>query len=282
MPDPNRLLTTLRQAIKAFQSTPGRSGRLLRLQDADEVLVAGDLHGNLANLKLLLDKANLKAHPRRHLVLQEVIHGPHRYPAGGDKSHQSVDLVAALKCQWPRQVHMLLGNHELAQWTGQKIAKEDWDLNSLFVTGVGNAYGERAAEVYAAYMELFTVVPLAIRTTNRIFLSHSLPSALRLPTFDPAILERDQHQPADLKYGGAVHALLWGRDTTPATATTFLSKVDADLLISGHIACEHGYEVPNDRQLILDSLGAPACYCLFSTDRSLTQAELLACVGTLE
>ncbi len=281
MPDPDRLLLTIRRATQSFRTTPGRSGRLVRLNDADEVLVAGDLHGNVANFRALLQRAELAAHPRRHLVLQELIHGPHRYPTGGDKSHQLIDLLAALKLQFPRQVHMLLGNHELAQWTGQKIAKGDFDLNGLFTEGIGSAYGARGAEIYAAYQELFATVPLALRTANRIFLSHSLPSALRLPGFDPAILERDSHEPSDLKYGGAVHALVWGRDTSAATAAEFLGTVDADLLITGHIVCDQGYEVPNDRQLILDSLGAPACYCLFPTDRPLTQHELLEGVGTL-
>jgi hypothetical protein len=57
--------------------------------------------------------------------------------------------------------------------------------------------------------------------------------------------------------------------------------VDADWLITGHIPCGNGFDVPNDRQIILDALGTPACYCLFPTDRPLTQAALLECVGTL-
>jgi hypothetical protein len=39
--------------------------------------------------------------------------------------------------------------------------------------------------------------------------------------------------------------------------------------------------VPNDRQLILDCLGTPACYCLFPTDHPLTQQDMFAAVGTL-
>src|SRR5438093_9801081 len=117
MPDPDRLLRTLRQATKAFRDTPGRRGRVVLLEDAADVLVAGDLHGNLANFRRLLERADLRAFPRRHLVLQELIHGEGHYPAGGEKSHQLVDLAAALKCQYPWRVHVLLGNHELAQWT---------------------------------------------------------------------------------------------------------------------------------------------------------------------
>ena len=41
------------------------------------------------------------------------------------------------------------------------------------------------------------------------------------------------------------------------------------------------YDVPNDRQLILDSVGTPAGFCFFPTTRPLTHAELLQRVGTL-
>src|SRR5207244_10253355 len=156
MPDPDRLLQTLRRAAQAFRDTPGRRGRLVVPQDVEEVLVAGDLHGNLENFRLLLQKGDLAQKPRRHLVLQELIHGPFHYAGGaGDKSHQLLDLAAALKCQYPRQVHLLLGNHELAQWTERWIMKGDLDLNQAFRAGVDTAYGARAADIYAAYRELF-------------------------------------------------------------------------------------------------------------------------------
>jgi hypothetical protein len=281
MPDPERILTTLRRAIQCFRDTPGRRGRVVALEGASEVFVSGDLHGNLENFRQLLSRANLAQNPGRHFVLQEVVHGPYHYPAGGDKSHQLLDLVAALKCQFPRQVHFLLGNHELAQCTERRIAKGDLDLNQCFREGVGTAYGGRAPEVYAVYKELLGIVPLALRTANRILLSHSLPPASRLETFDPAVLECDCSTEAEVVPGGSVHALVWGRDTRAETAAAFLAKMDADLLISGHVPCENGYDTPNDRQLILDSLGAPACFCLFPTDCPLTLADLVRNVHTL-
>ncbi len=280
MPDPDRLVSTIRRACRAFRDTPGRRGRFVDL-DADEVLASGDLHGSVENFRLLLTRADLARNPRRHLVLQELVHGPFTYPGGGDKSHQTLDLLAALKCQYPRQVHMLLGNHELAQWAGRLIAKGDTDLNLLFREGVSEAYGVRAEEVLAAYNELFAAIPLAVRTPNRVFLSHSLPTAAKLPAFDFEVLYRDEYSEADLASGGAVHALVWGRDTREATVTAFLERVGADLLVTGHIPCDAGFEVPNNRQLILDSLGTPACYCLFPANRPLTHEELVACVGTL-
>jgi hypothetical protein len=281
MPDPGRLLTTLQLAVDAFRATPGRRGRVVDLQGATDVLVAGDLHGNLDNFRRLLPIADLARNPTRHFVLQEAIHGPYRYPAGGDRSHQLLDLIAALKCQFPRQVHFLIGNHELAQVTDRRIAKDDVELNDLFTEGVRSAYGTRADEVYAVYRDLIGVAPLALRTVNRVFLSHSLPPASLLSAFDPSVLERDESTDADCVPGGAVHALVWGRDTRPDTAAAFLQKMDADLLITGHIPCERGFDAPNGRQLILDSLGRPAGYCLFPADRPLTHPELLNCVGLL-
>lgn len=281
MPDPDRLLNILRRAFRFFHETPGRRGRLIGLEDAGAVLVAGDLHGNVENFRRLLTLADLKSHPRRQLVLQEVVHGPFRYPAGGDKSHQLLDLVSALKCQFPKQVHMLLGNHELAQWTGRKITKGDLDLNNLFRLGVETAYGARADEIWTAYFELFAVMPLALRTPNRIFLSHSLPSAKRLPQFELSLLEKETHEEKDWNAGGPLYSLVWGRDTALATVSDFLRKVDAHLLITGHIPCAQGFEVPNERQVILDSQGTPACYCLFPADRDITHQELVACVGVL-
>ena len=224
MPQPDRLVNTLRQAARAFRDTPGRTGRLVRLPAGAEVLVAGDMHGSVENFRLLLGRANLGGNPQRHLVLQEVVHGPFRYPQGGDKSHQLLDVVAALKCQFPDRVHFLLGNHELAQWRGHRIAKGLDNQNDLFALGVENAYADSAAQVLEAYNALFAAADLAIVTANRVWLSHSLPSSRQLPAFDPAVLERDELRPEDLELGGAVHALVWGRDVSEANAVAFLAR----------------------------------------------------------
>ena len=238
MPDPARLLATLNLAVEAFDATPGRTGRVVPLPEGAEVLVAGDLHGSVENFRLLLQTADLARQPRRHLVVQEVVHGPFRYPGGGDKSHQLLDLIAALKCQYPARVHYLLGNHELAQWRNQHIGKGDVDQNEIFRAGVGEAYGAQGAAIYDAYLKLFAAANLAVVAANRVLLCHSLPSAKHLATFDWGALEREELRPEDLVLGGSVHALVWGRDVRQSHVEEFLRKVEADLLITGHIPCE--------------------------------------------
>jgi hypothetical protein len=275
MPPPDRMLNTLRRAIDFVKATPGRSGHLVRLQNCTEVLAAGDLHGHVANFQAVLRAADLADHPTRHLVLQEVIHGPFRYPGGGDKSHQLVDLFAALKCQFPDRVHFLPGNHELAQWTDRAVGKADEPLNDLFRQGVSEAYGPAGPDIYRAYCDLFKSLPLALRTPNRVFLSHSLPSARYMETFDARKLEVEAFEEKELVPDGMVYGLLWGRDASARTAEEFLFAVDADLLVSGHVPTDTGYAVPNQQQLIVDCSINPAAYVLFPADRPLTHDELV-------
>jgi hypothetical protein len=281
VPQPDRLVNTLHQAARALRATPGRTGHLVRLPAGAEVLVAGDMHGSVENFRLLLRRADLAANRQRHLVVQELVHGPFRYPQGGEKSHQLLDLVAALKCQYPDRVHFLLGNHELAQWQGHRVVKGNDTQNDLFEKGVADAYGDWAPAVTAAYHELFAAADLAVVTANRVWISHSLPSARRLATFDPAAILRDDLQPEDLGSDGSVYALVWGRNLSEANAAAFLERVDADWLITGHIPCPDGFMTPNARQLVLDAMGTPACCCLFPTDRPVTLAKLVQAIITL-
>jgi hypothetical protein len=275
------MLTLLRQAMTLVRATPGRKGHSLDLSDCTDVLVTGDLHGQVGHFQALLTAADLKNNPRRHFVMQEAIHGKFRYPGGGDKSHQLIDLFAALKSQFPHRVHYIPGNHELAQWTGKPVLKGDENLNRLFEDGVRTAYGPDAgAEVYQTYLELFKALPLAIRTGNGVLVSHSLPSARAMELFKPDVLERDSYEPTDLEHGGSVHSLLWGRDTAPANAANYLRKMGSSLLVSGHIANDAGYLIPNEHQVIVDCSESPAGYILFPANRPLSHNELVDCIRT--
>ena len=276
MPPPDVMLATIRRAAVQSRGTPGRAGHLVHLQECDEVLVAGDLHGHLANFRVILEAAALTDYPRRHLVLQEVVHGEGRYPNGGDTSHQLLDLFSALKCQHPARVHLLPGNHELAQYTGRTIGRGEESQNQRFLDGVVEAYGDAAPEMVTAYNELMQSLPLALRTPNAVFLSHTLPNAQRMPLFQSRRLQEYKYSDADLQPGGFVYSLLWGRDTSNTNIDDYLRKVDADLLVSGHIPTEQGYLVPNHKQLIVDCASSPAAYVLFPATRPLTLQELVA------
>ena len=284
MPDPEKILTTVRRATALFRSTPGRTGGVITLDGASalEVMVVGDLHGNIPAFKRILTAAALGANPPRHLVLQELIHGPRMYPDdGGDRSHQLVDLVCALKCQYADRVHLILGNHELSELTSRPIGKNGVPLNALFRQGIETAYRERARAVYAAYLDLFAALPLAVRTPNRVFLCHTIPDGCELDGLDMGVLALDHWPPEAMKRHGTVYALTWGRDTETETVDRFAGLVDADLFITGHQPCDEGFRLANVRQVIIDGTDPYPAYCLFPAIGPVTIQALLGCVHVL-
>jgi hypothetical protein len=279
MPDPRKVLTTIRRATELLRTTPGRTGGIVEPSGADEFMVVGDLHGNLRAFKMALTLAALDRNPRRHLVLQELVHGKLMYPDdAGDRSHQLVDVVAALKCQFPDRVHVILGNHELSELTGRVIGKDGRALNDLFRQGITTAYGAASDDVYEAYKGLFAAMPLAVRTANRVLVCHTLPDEDDLDRLDLSLLKADTWPPEAMQRHGTIYALTWGRDTDPAVADRFAAMVDADLFICGHQPCDKGFRLANDRQIIIDGTDPYPAYCLFPTTSPLTIGALLKCV----
>ncbi len=173
------VLECCRQAACANLETPGRQGNVVVLDSnrGDDCLVSGDLHGHTANFEALLRLADLDAHPRRHLVLQEVCHGGPTFPNGGCRSFELLERVAALKVRYPQQVHFLLSNHELAELTDYPILKAKRMLNLVFRMGLQEAYGEAADRVREAYCEFIRTCPLAVRLASGVFMSHSAPNS---------------------------------------------------------------------------------------------------------
>jgi hypothetical protein len=283
MPDPRKILTTIRRATELLRATPGRSGGVIEPPGAEEVMVVGDLHGNISAFKKALTLAALDKNPRRHLVLQEVIHGKQEYPNdGGDKSHQLLDVVAALKCQYPDRVHVILGNHELSELTGRIIGKDGKALNLLFRQGIKTAYGAASDEIYEAYKSLFAAIPLAIRTTNRVFVCHTIPDEDDLDRLDLSLLRADTWPPESMQRRGTIYALTWGRDTDPEVADRFAAMVDADFFICGHQPCDEGFRLANHRQIIIDGTDPYPAYCLFPTTAPMTTGSLLKCVRIID
>jgi Calcineurin-like phosphoesterase len=283
MPDPRKVLSMIRRATDLMRSTPGRAGGVVTLDRASEVLVVGDLHGNLRAFKKVLAIAGLDRHPDRHLVLQELVHGPFSYPDDkGDRSHQLVDLVAALKCQYPERAHLILGNHELSELTGRVIGKDGGTLNANFRLGIETAYGTFAGEIHEAYKRLFAALPLVVRTMNRVYLAHTVPDADDLDSIDIELLKADVWPEEAMKRRGTIYAMTWGRDETPETADRFASMVDADFFITGHQPCDQGFRQANHRQIIIDGTNPYPAYCLFPANEPVTIESLLKCVHIID
>jgi hypothetical protein len=281
MADVSKILATVRKAGELMRATPGRAGSVVRAF-ADEMMVVGDLHGNLRAFKWALAEAALDRNPNRHLVLQELIHEINKNDDDRpDMSHRLVDVVCTLKCLFPSRVHVILGNHELSELTGRLIGKDGRTLNDRFREGIALSYGDAADEVYAAYLKLFSDMPLAVRTPNRVFCCHTLPDGDWLDDFDASVLDAEIWPEEALKRRGAVYSITWGRDTTEETADRFAAIVDADLFVTGHQACDEGFRRANNRTLIVDGTEPYPTFCRFPARAPIGIDDLVASVKVM-
>ena len=270
-------------AAAANLATPGRDGNVIEISPemASEVMITGDLHGHRRNFNLIKKKAALETHPRRHLVVQEVCHGGPTYPQnGGCMSHTLLEDVARLKNQFPKRVHFILGNHELAEIAEYPIQKNKQMLNLLFRLGLQQMYGPAADKVREAFLPFLRSCPLAIRLPNGVLVTHSVPENVDTAKFDATIFSRPLDD-ADFLDRGALFQMLWGRDYRLENARAFAELMGARILINGHEPCPEGFNAPNDLQIVIDCCAPKASYVILPTDRPLTHAEILGRIKTL-
>jgi hypothetical protein len=270
-----------RQAARENREDPLLNGSLLEFPNYGQLVMTGDLHGHRRNLQRLHTYCDLPRAGARHVVLHELIHQEVDSPAEADPSHEVLLEAARWKCEFPEQVHFLLGNHELAQLTGREISKGGRVLTDDFTRGVEQTYGPAGAEeVMDAILDFLSTFPLAGRTANRVFVAHSLPGPREIANFDPAVLTRALSS-TDLMEGGSAYALVWGRRQTAELLSQLSEMLAVELFICGHQPQETGYQVVDGRLLIIASDHNHGVFVPFDLSKPLGMSDLLRAMRPL-
>lgn len=247
----NRATEIFLEAAKLNREDPLLSGSQLLFPDYGQLVMTGDLHGHRRNFDKLKRFCDLEHAGARHVILHEIIHEEVEGLGGEDTSYQVLLDAACWKCDYPDQVHFLLGNHDLAQMNQHEITKNGRVVTMDFENAVRKAFGAEA-KVMDAINTFLCSLPLVGRTKNRVMLSHSLPSPRLLPAFDPTVLTRVPTE-EDLNERGSAHALVWGRYHSESALETLATLLDTDWFVCGHQPQETGHAFLHDRMLILAS-----------------------------
>jgi hypothetical protein len=258
------------RAVAANWLDRHRHGHLIELPEKGDLLYTADIHGTLRNFAAIVKSADLEHNPERHLILQEMVH---QLEMGEDRSFRVLEKAAALKVKFPHRVHILMGNHDLAEIQGREIFKGGLCLNLLFENALEKAYGERKESVRAKYVEFIKTMPLAAVTQSGIFMAHSTPDRAEVDNFSMAFFRRAP-DPRDFEKGGAAEKLVWGRDYAQDTADALAEKLGYEIFLVGHAPCSRGYEIPNSRHIILDCKDKYAAVILLDLARKYTHDEL--------
>lgn len=240
------------QAAEICTGDARRKGNVIHLEGEDDLLVSGDVHGHRRNLTKIIQAADLANHPRRRLVLQEIIHGPPDARSGQDRTVDMLLRAVRLQVQHPQQVLFVLANHDLAQVTGNEIAKQGRGACKAFTEGVQYAFGDEADEVSQALNAFLLAQPLAVRSAGGVHVSHSLPAPDRMELGGVEILDRP-YQPDDLRRGGPVYEWTWGRNQTPEQLAELADALDVAFFLLAHRHVDAGWQRLADRGAVITS-----------------------------
>jgi hypothetical protein len=271
-----------RTAVTANQNTGVRRGNVVELTEsgAERLVLGADLHNHWENYLVITSAADL-TNPRCHLVLQEVCHGGPKDKCGGCQSFKMLEAVAKLKVDHPENFHFLLSNHEWAELVEHPICKGGCVLNLSFRMGLQSAYRSAADEVHAAAREFIASCPLAVRTSNGLFCTHSIPEAADSEGFDASVFSKDLVED-DFRSCGDIARMVWGRDFRLANSQAFLKEVNAQFAVTGHEPCEEGFHEANAKHLIIDSSHEAGTYLDLPIAEALTMKRLLGYVQRCE
>ena len=248
------LTDSLSHAAVLMRRDPLRHGNVVHLPAQGDAVILGDLHGDVENFARVVKWAALHRNRDRYLVLQELIHGGPLDGDGCDDSFRLLEQAAALKVRYRSQVQMVLSNHDLAELVGVEVTKSGRPTAEPFHRGIEKAYGAAAPTVLGAYRTFLVSLPLAVRTPNGVFISHSTPDHAAMETFDFGVFD----QPIDLRNcgpGTSLYELVWGRDYRQCCADKFAEAVGAEVLVTGHQTSMPGLKTPTTRHLVLTSDG---------------------------
>lgn len=244
-----------RHAAELHRTDPRREGNVVHLPPEKRLLVAGDLHGHRRNLARLLGEQSANG---GILILQEIIHGPVDPASNTDRSVEVMLRAARATVNAPDTLVHLMGNHNVAQITGNEIAKSGRGILADFTAGVAHCFPDHTEAILSAVEEFCRSLPLAARTDSGVFLAHSLPAPKRMDRAGTDILHRENRSD-DYRRGGAVYEWTWGRNQTPELLDQLAEQLNVEFFLLGHRHIETGWEPVPQRGAVLNTDSQGGC-----------------------
>jgi hypothetical protein len=264
----------LAEGLKANLQDKFRRGNVINLGAEGTLVAAGDIHGHRRNLERILGFADLEANPDRHLVLQEIIHGGERDADGGCLSYRLLFDVVRCKIGFPDRLHLIMGNHDTAFISGRPVMKDGQEMNRRLHRAIDSRFGGESEGIVEAMRGFLLSQPLAVRTANRMWFSHSLPSDNLLSQFDSGVLERPLDR-RDCERPGSAYILTWGRRQSPHLLEEMAALLDVDVFVLGHQMAERGCKPAGGSAVIINSEQDHGCLLKIDLARSYTAEEVM-------
>lgn len=290
MRDAHAVERALRDGAKACREAACRRGAIDVFDAATHpgarLIATGDLHDNPVHFERLVALAGMDGTPGAspaHLTLHEIIHGD-RLLHGMDFSYRVLARVAALKAAFPEHVHVLLGNHELAQLQRAGILKDGVRCVEAFREGLAYVFGEESERVEAAIDDFVRSMPLALRIHTKrgdLLCAHSLPPAAVMGKFDTSVLTRNLADDDYAPRQGAAHLMVWGRGYDEEGLEDLVEAWGVYMFLVGHEKAPEGAKFVAPNAVVLNSDHEKGVYLPIDLDDPPTPAQAMTLVRRL-
>jgi hypothetical protein len=245
-------IITLRLQENSFKI----EGKLLHLPDEGELIIVGDIHGDLDGFTTILKETNFVNRVKKGETLYLLCLGD--YIDRGPKQIEILYALLHLLNNYPEYVILLRGNHE-----GPKDVRPS---PHDFPQHLRYHYGEVGVQVYQYFQRFFDSLYNASFLQERaLFLHGGIPTkaqglqeiayAHKNHPEESHLVEILWNDPSNIS-GILPNPRGTGKLFGPDITRNFLSKIRVNLLIRGHQAIGNGYNL-KDRILTLFSCKLP-------------------------
>ncbi len=264
----------LKKAVEANNSEGFRHGNLIHLPANGSLIITGDIHGHRRNFERMISYADLDNNPDRHIILQEIIHGGPEDSQGGCLSYKLLFDAIRYKLTFPNQVHIIMGNHDTAFINSSEVMKDGREMNRAMREALEREFGQASGDVILTTRQFLFSQPLALRCSNRIWISHSLPGDRFAKKFNPKILDK-KLKINDVVRPGSAYILTWGRNHSQKLLDKMAGLFDVDIFILGHQPQEQGWAQAGDNLIIIASNHNHGCLIPIDLTKSYTIERLI-------
>lgn len=268
------------QAAELNYSAKYRKGNILELPGQGRLIITGDLHGHRRNFEKIVTFADLHNNPGTFLVFQETLHGGSEDEFGGCLSFELFFEILRYQLQHPQQVFSILGNHDTAIINDNNVLKAGKEMNEAMKAAMKRRYGDQYGLVMNALKKYLISQFLAVRTPNRIWMSHSLPADAYVEDFDTGVFEKHL-EPKDLLRSEPVYFLTWGRRHSKKAIEKLCRLFDVDIFILGHQPQETGFAHTQENLIILACDHNHGCLIQFDLAQSYAAVDLIGSIVPL-
>jgi hypothetical protein len=167
-----------------------------------------------------------------------------------------------------------MGNHDIAFINNSYVMKDGEEMNRSMRLALEREFQEAGTDIKLAIKQFLFSQPLAVRSENRIWLSHSLPGDHFADKFDRQILDR-QLKNNDCEKPGSAYLLTWGRNISQQTLDKMAKLFDVDIFILGHQPQQQGWSRAGKNLIIIASDHNHGCLLSIDLAKSYTVETLI-------